>query len=355
MKRVLKLKSLLEDKSLDAALIYKPENRTYISGFTGSTGYVLIIKNKNYLLTDFRYIEQSKNECIGYEIVKLDSNTEGKDLYSFIDKLNLSKIGFESESMTYNEFNKLNEKLPNIKFVPIDSEIKQLKKIKDSNEIKYIKKAASIADEAFSHICTYIKAGITEKDVALELEYYMKKKGASKLSFDTIVASGKRSALPHGVYSDKVIENGDFVTLDFGCVYNGYCSDMTRTLVIGTASEKQKEIYNIVYEAQKMALKEIKPNIECSKIDKIARDHISNNGYGDFFGHGLGHGVGMEVHEAPSLSPKSKDVLEAHMIITDEPGIYIPDFGGVRIEDLVLVTNDGYEILSKSSKELIEL
>jgi Xaa-Pro aminopeptidase len=192
-------------------------------------------------------------------------------------------------------------------------------------------------------------------DVALELEYFMKKKGATGLSFDSIVASGKRSSLPHGVASDKIIEDGDFLTLDFGCVYNGYCSDMTRTIVVGKASERQKEIYNIVLNAQMRALENIKPGMTGFELDKIARDVIIDAGYGEYFGHGLGHGVGLEVHEMPNVNPNAQNTLLPGMIITDEPGIYIPDFGGVRIEDLIVITINGYEVLSSSTKKLIEL
>ncbi|PAB60953.1 M24 family metallopeptidase [Anaeromicrobium sediminis] len=353
--RINNLKNLFNESNLEAALIYKPENRRYFSGFTGTSGYVLITKDKNYFLTDFRYVEQAKNQCRAYDILKFDNNSKGNSLYDIIEKLNVRKIGFESEFITLKEYETLKNKISNTDFIPIDDEIKDLRKIKDSIEVEYIRKAASIADEAFAHICSFIKPGITERDIAIELEFFMKKRGATELSFDSIVASGKRSALPHGVYTDKIIENGDFITLDFGCVYEGYCSDMTRTIVVGKANEKQKEIYNIVLEAQKRALENIRPNVECSKIDKIARDYISEKGYGEYFGHGLGHGVGMEVHESPRLSPVSSDILKPNMVVTDEPGIYVPQFGGVRIEDLVVVTNEGHEVLSKSPKELIEL
>jgi len=183
----------------------------------------------------------------------------------------------------------------------------------------------------------------------------MKKRGASKLSFESIVASGKRSSLPHGVASNKIIEDGDMITLDFGCIYNGYCSDMTRTLVLGKANNKQKEIYNVVLEAQKTSLAAIKPGITGEELDTIARNIISEKGYGQYFGHGLGHGVGLEVHELPHVNVRGKVPMEPGMMITIEPGIYIPDFGGVRIEDLVLVTEDGYKVLSNSTKDLIEL
>lgn len=194
-----------------------------------------------------------------------------------------------------------------------------------------------------------------EKEVALELEMFMKKQGASAISFDIIVASGLRSALPHGRASDKVIENGDFVTMDFGCVFNGYCSDMTRTVVMGKASDKHKKVYETVLRAQEAALEAIKPGISGKEADKVARDIITGEGFGEYFGHGLGHGVGLEVHEAPRLAPIGEKILEKNMVVTDEPGIYIPEFGGVRIEDLIVVTDNGCERLSTSPKKLIEI
>jgi Xaa-Pro aminopeptidase len=227
--------------------------------------------------------------------------------------------------------------------------------VKTEKELEKMAKAADIADQAFHHIIGYIRPGVTERAVALELEIYMKKLGASALSFETIAASGVRSSMPHGIATDKIIEDGDFLTLDFGCVYDGYCSDMTRTVVVGKATQKQKKIYGVVLEAQIAALNAIREGINGIDVDKIARDVISSRGYGEYFGHGLGHGVGLEVHEEPRLSPTGTKKLLENMVVTDEPGIYIPGFGGVRIEDLIVVKKDGCEVLSKSPKQLIEL
>ncbi|MBF8982648.1 aminopeptidase P family protein [Lutibacter sp. B2] len=351
-RRISKFKEILKEKKLDGGIIYKPENRRYMSGFTGSSGYVLITADKTFFITDFRYIEQSKSECKEYEIIE---HNDKHTIYSILNDLNLNSLGFEEDFVTYNQYKEFKEKLNKTKLIPLDGAISSLRIIKYEDEVASIEKAASIADDAFKHICGYIKPGITEKEVAIELEFYMKRKGASATSFDTIVASGVRSSLPHGIASDKVIQNGDFITMDFGCIYNGYCSDMTRTVVLGKASDKQKEIYNIVLEAQTKALEAIKPERDCVEIDKVARDIIKSKGFGEYFGHGLGHGVGLEVHENPRLSPTSKDLLKPGMVVTDEPGIYIPDFGGVRIEDLVLVTQTNHKVLSKSPKELIEL
>lgn len=351
-RRLCKLREILKEKKLDAAIIFKPENRRYISGFTGTSGYALITIDKAFFLTDFRYIDQAKEQCKEYDIVK---HTNERSIFSIINELNLNNLGFEEDFITYHQYMEFSKELDPIELIPLDGVISSLRKIKDEEEIKYIRQAAHIADEAFLHICNYMRPGIAEKHVALELETFMKKEGASGTSFDTIVASGIRSSLPHGVASDKLLEKGDFVTLDFGCIYNGYCSDMTRTIVLGKANERQKEIYHIVLKAQQKALVAIKPGITGIEADKVARDFITSCGYGEYFGHGLGHGVGLEIHENPRLAPIGDEVLKEGMIVTDEPGIYIPDFGGVRIEDLLMITESGNKVLSKSPKNLIEI
>lgn len=350
--RLSKLRKMMGEKNLDGVILYKPENRRYISGFTGTSGYAVLTMDKAFFITDFRYIQQAHRECAAYEIIEHNNR---RSVYSILNDLNIKTLGFEEDFVTYGQYQEFLEKLTKTKLLPLDGTMNALRKIKDADEIANIEKAAIITDEAFGYICEYIKPGVTEKEIALELELYMKRKGASALSFEIIVASGIRSSLPHGRASHKVIEKGDFITMDFGCVLNGYCSDMTRTIVVGKAKERQKEIYRIVLEAQIKALEAIKPGMAGIDVDKIARDVITAKGYGEHFGHGLGHGVGLEVHEDPRLSPTSKDILEAGMVVTDEPGIYIPDFGGVRIEDLVVVTETGNQVLSKSPKELIEL
>lgn len=350
--KVERFRKSLNENNLDSAIVFKPENRRYLSGFTGTSGYVVITEEKNFFITDFRYVNQASKQCEGFEILK---HTNDRTLYDILNELGLKNLGFEDTFVTVSQYNDFNDKLMGISLKPLRDTLDKLRMIKDQDEIEEIKKAAQIADEAFEYICEVIKPGITEWEVALEIENFMKKKGATGTSFESIVASGIRSSMPHGVASHKVIENGDFVTLDFGCIYNGYCSDMTRTVVVGKASEKQKEIYNVVLEAQETALEAIKPGITGYEADKVARGIIEAKGFGEYFGHGLGHGVGLEVHESPRLSPLGKDILKANMVVTDEPGIYLPDFGGVRIEDLIVVTENGCERLSKSPKHLIEL
>lgn len=354
VRRIERARNIIDSLNADGIIVYSPYNRRYLSGFTGSTGYVIISKDKMGFVTDFRYVNQAGLECKGFEIIE-NKNPVEDYLADVIRKYNIKKLAYEDFYMTVNFYNKLKNKLYDVELVPLLEAEGNIRIIKDSEELEYIEKAASIADKAFEHLLGYIKPGITEKDIGLELEFFMKKNGASKLSFDSIVASGWRSSLPHGMATDKIINSGDLLTLDYGCVYNGYCSDMTRTIVVGKADEKQREIYNVVLKAQTEALLHIKAGVLGKDIDKVARDIIKDAGYGDYFGHGLGHGVGLAVHEEPRLSQFGETLLEVNMVVTDEPGIYIPDFGGVRIEDLVVVGHDGPIVLSKSPKELIEL
>lgn len=353
-KRLDLFKEQFDSLGIDGALVYSDSNRNYLSGFTGNESFAVITKKKAFFITDSRFTEQAQNQVKGF-VVQQYANS----IYDFIKNLvcenNIKKFGIEEDYMNVLDYDSYKEKLPEVEFVKLNHAIEKLRTVKDEIEIDKISKAAAIADKAFSHMLTYIKPGMKESEVGLELEFYMRKLGATCLSFPSIIASGTRSSLPHGQASDKVLENGDFFTLDFGCVYDGYCSDMTRTVVIGKATEKQKEIYSIVLKANEEAMKGIKAGNVCSSIDKIARDVIKKNGYGDRFGHGLGHGVGMQIHEMPRLSPKDDSKLKAGMVVTDEPGIYIPGFGGVRIEDLVVVTEDGHKVLSNSPKYLIEL
>jgi len=353
-----RLEKLLDSSNklgMDGVLVSSSYNRRYLSGFTGSSGYLLILKEKYYLLTDFRYIEQATSQCPDYEVVDYYKKGLKKTLLELLRQHGLKKIGFENEQMTVKEFSDLQEALSTIKWINLNNTIERIRMIKDENEIELIAKAAKIGDEAFKYILTVVKPGMTEIEVANELEFFMKRQGASKLSFDTIVASGKRSSLPHAVPTEKKLENGDFVTLDFGCIYKGYCSDMTRTFVIGKASEKQKEIYNIVLKAQLNTCEKVKAGIKGKVGDAYARDIIDAAGYRTNFGHGLGHSLGLEVHEQPRFSLLSEDVIEEGMVMSIEPGIYIPDFGGVRIEDLVLITKNGIRNFCTSPKELIEV
>lgn len=352
--RLNNFRELMDEKGIECALIYSDVNRNYLTGFTGDESYIVITANQAIFVTDSRYTEQAQNQVAGFEVRKY----EGKIidyLTDLIKSLKCRNLGFEDDLMTYDMYAALKGGLPGIEFVEMQGLVEKLRIVKDDSEIGKIQKAAEIADKTFSHMLSFIKSGMTEKEVGLELEFYMRRLGASGLSFTSIVASGKRSSLPHGTATDKVLQYGDFLTLDFGCVYEGYCSDMTRTVVIGKADAKQKEIYEIVLSANEAVLKEARPGISGIELDMVARDFISRKGYGECFGHGLGHGVGMQIHELPYVSKKGILTLRKNMVITDEPGIYIPQFGGVRIEDLVLVTEEGCSALSHSEKKLLEI
>ena len=346
-----RLKKLVAVIPANATLIFSPENLYYFSGFTGGEGMLYIDKSRLMLFTDSRYTVQAQEQSPDFEII----DTAKLSVSQFLKDNGDKAYGFEDDFITFSNYAVLKRITPKSVFAPVSSHIDKLRMIKDEYEISLIKKAAQIADSAFSYILDKIAPGKTEREISLDLEYFMLRQGADGLAFDTISASGVRSCMPHGVATDKVIESGDFLTLDFGCKYRGYCSDMTRTVVVGKATEKQKEIYEIVLEAQKCALETIRAGELAKAVDEAARGVINAAGYGINFGHGLGHSLGLQVHESPSCSPKSADILTENMLMTVEPGIYIDGYGGVRIEDLVRITAEGYENFTTSEKELIEL
>lgn len=348
-RRVDRLCERLHDN--EAVFITGRPNIFYYSGFTSEDAYLLISHDTCLIITDSRYMIQAHEQAKGFEVLDIKDGFE-----KVFSRTNAKYIGYEENIMSVREYKHIRSRLrQNQDFIEMQNLIDEPRKIKDEKEIKKIAEAESIGDEAFSHILNEIKPGKTEKEIALELEFFMKRQGAEALSFDTIAASGKRSAMPHGVATDKKIEEGDFLTLDFGCVFEGYCSDMTRTIVIGKASERQKEIYNTVLNAQTSAIDVIHEGIQCSEVDNIARSIINEAGYGDKFGHGLGHSVGIEIHESPSFAPKCNEKVRNGNVITVEPGIYIDGFGGVRIEDLIAVHDGTVTNLTHSPKELIEL
>ncbi len=346
------LRKVMEEKGLDAIVVLSPYNRRYLSGFTGTSGSLLITQDTKQLITDFRYIQQANSQAEDFEIINQNGPMINK-INELIQHGNYKNVGVEADLITYNEYQALNT--DEVQLSSIEGVIETIRMIKDDFEIKQIQKAADIVDETYEHILKWVKPGMTENEVNNEMEMFMRSKGATCSSFDTIVASGHRGALPHGVASNKVIEEGDMITLDFGALYEGYVSDITRTFAIGEPKEEMKKIYNIVLESQLAALEQIKPGMTGKEADSIARDIISSYGYGEQFGHSLGHGIGLEVHEGPALSQKSDIVLEENMCVTLEPGIYVEGLGGVRIEDDVLVTKNGLQRFTKSTKDLIIL
>ena len=354
--RVARLKDLLLTRDVDGVMITKAENRRYITGFTGSSGIVVISGERQILVTDFRYIEQAKTQAMDFEIFDGTQDMIGK-VREAVEELRINKLGFEAMGMTYFDYLEYNKQLANVtNLVPMTQGIiEELRLVKDEEEIALIQKAADLADAAFQHILGFIKPGLTELDVALELEYFMKKHGSEKNAFDFIVASGPRSSLPHGVATNRVIQSGEFVKMDYGAVYQGYASDITRTVVVGEPTAEMIKIYEIVKKAQQSVLDQIKEGMTTADADGIARNMIAEAGYGSNFGHGLGHGLGLEVHEAPRVSFRDTTVLKENMVVTVEPGIYIPQWGGVRIEDDVVITKDGCKVLTSSPKEMIKL
>jgi len=353
MEKLAKLRANFKDYGIDGLLITNSYNRRYMTNFTGTAGVVLISEKNAAFITDFRYVEQANEQVSNYDIVKQTGQLID-DVAKQAATMGITKLGFEQDDLSYSTF-KAYEKEVDAELIPVSGAIEKLRLIKNDSELKILKEAAEIADAAYMHILGYIRPGISELDVSNELEFFMRKQGAASSSFDIIVASGVRSALPHGVATDKIIEKGEFVTLDFGAYYKGYCSDITRTLAVGEPSDELKSIYEIVLEAQLRGLAGIKPGITGREADALTRDYISEKGYGDNFGHSTGHGLGMEVHEQPGLSMRSDTILAPGMVVTVEPGIYVAGLGGVRIEDDTVITKDGNEKLTTSTKELIIL
>lgn len=347
------LRKSLQEQEIDGLLITSPYNRRYVSNFTGSSGALLITDEDALLITDFRYIDQATTQASSFTIIQHEKQLL-LEVTKQINQLNIKKLGFEAEHMSYDEYEQLKNDV-NAMLHPTRGLIEKLRQIKSEKEIETIRVAAKIADEAFEHVLQYIKPGVSELDIATELEYIIRKKGATSSSFDTIVASGVRSSLPHGVASEKKIAEGELVTLDFGALYKGYCSDITRTVAVGNIRDELRKIYDIVLEAQKRGVLGIKPGITAQEADALTRNYITEKGYGQYFGHSTGHGIGLEVHEGPALSPRSDEVLEENMIVTVEPGIYLPNVGGCRIEDDIVLTTNGNERLTFSTKEFIQL
>ncbi|MGE7093126.1 M24 family metallopeptidase [Lysinibacillus sp. NPDC048646] len=353
MLKLQKLRKALQEQNIEGILITNEYNRRYMTGFTGTAGVAIVSQNDAVFITDFRYTEQATAQIKDYRIVKHEA-TILEEIATQVKAMGIKLLGFEKDAVSYGTY-ELYKNVIQADLVPVSGLIEKIRLIKTEQEINIIKVACEIADHAFTHIIDFIKPGKTELEVSNELEFFMRKQGATQSSFDTIVASGLRSALPHGVATDKVIEKGDFVTLDYGALYNGYISDITRTVAVGEPSAKLVDMYNAVLASQLLALEKVGPGLTGIQADAIARDYLTEKGYGEAFGHSLGHGIGLEVHEGPGLSMRSDTVLEPGMAVTIEPGVYLPGIGGLRIEDDILITETGNELLTHSSKELIIL
>ncbi len=345
------LREKMDRAGMDAFYVSAMNNVFYLSGFFGTAGILFVTKEQTYLVTDFRYITQAKLQAPGCKIIDNVSGEE-KIFSQLIKEHDIKSVGFERDYVTYSRFIKLEKLFKGCRLLAAANMVEESRAVKSPDEMETIRKACEIADIAFENIQPKIRSGMTELQVAAMLEYEMKMKGATEPSFETIVASGKRSAMPHGTASTKVIEKGDFVVLDFGCKFNGYCSDITRTVVVGEPSDKQRNIYEKVLKVQLGSLENVKSEAKCSEIDLKSREMFKEWGIDEYFGHSLGHGVGLDIHENPRLSSRSPDILKENMIVTVEPGIYIPDEFGVRIEDTVAVEKNGARRLTTSTKEL---
>lgn len=344
-----KLRALLAKEACDSMFIRGDSSIRYFTGFTGGESLLYVDAKRAVIITDSRYTLQVAQQAPQCECLE-----HHHGFYQAAVQIAQPKHpALDGDYFSYTEMQKLSEAFPGVSWKNLN--LVGLRQVKTQEEMQSLRKAVAISDEAFLQLLPHIKAGRRENELAAELEYNMRKLGSTKPSFETIVASGVRSAMPHGIASEKVVAKGDFVTFDFGATYNGYCSDITRTVVIGKAAPWQKEIYEIVLEANLLGEKTIKPGVTGASVDKAVRDFITEKGYGPNFGHGLGHGVGLDIHEKPVLNRSNDEPLPVGAVVTDEPGIYLAGKGGVRIEDTVLVTASGCEKLTAVSKELLEI
>lgn len=349
-----KIENIMEKLNLDAIILTDYYNKRYFTGFTGSSGTALVTKTKKVFMSDSRYTSQATEQVKSYGFTFIENNT--RDLNPLVEiakELDIKTLGIDNLSLSFSEYENIKTNFEFAKLVKVSNELLNCRKIKTAEEIKNIEMAIKISEEALADTIPHIKEGISEIEIAAILEYNQRKRGASGTSFDTIVASGKRSALPHGVASNKLIEKEEFITIDYGCYYNGYVSDITRTLYFGNNIEsRKKEIYETVKNANILGCSLLKPGIEASEVDRLVRESMKDDA--KYFGHSLGHSYGLEVHESPLLSQRAKGViLEEGMTLTIEPGIYIENYCGVRIEDDLIVTKDGARRLTKSDRELI--
>jgi Xaa-Pro aminopeptidase len=351
-------KEILQNLAVEALFLTGAAAMRYLAGFTGE-GYVYLSKRQAVVVTDSRYTIAAGKECPEFSVTEWKSGGYYTPLQKALKEDRVSVLGIEDEVMTLSRNKKMMDALEKdglkVETKAVSAGLKKYRAVKTEDEIRKIEIAESISDRAFEKLIPVLKKGMTEKQVAAWLEFFMKEEGADGFSFETIAASGIHSAMPHARPTDKVLEEGDFLTMDFGCSYEGYCSDMTRTVVIGKADEKKRKIYNLVLTAQQAALDGIRPGMTGKEIDALARAVIEKEGYGKNFGHSLGHSLGLEIHESPCFSPTEETVISPGMVITVEPGVYIEQVGGVRIEDVVVITDKGCRNLTRSPKELIEI
>lgn len=358
MTEIQKLQAEMSERGIIAALINSDVNRRFFTRMKSSAGTLLVFRDAAYLIIDFRYIEKARSVVRDCEVILQQGGGElYRQIQQLCDKHGADTVSVEADRMTLAQADKLSEELDCTLDMSdaLSNAVADIRVIKTPEQIEKMIAAQRIAEQGLAHMYEFIRPGVTEKEIQLELDFYMLSHGAEALSFDTIALSGVNTSMPHGVPSDKKVERGEFVLMDFGAVVDGYHSDMTRTVCVGEPSEKMREVYNIVFEAQKRALSFVKAGITGGELDAAARDYIEQNGFGDAFGHSLGHGVGAEIHEEPYASPSSSTVLKDGMIVTVEPGIYIPGEFGVRIEDFVVVRENGCLNMTEADRSLLIL
>ncbi len=349
--RLQHLREQLKKHSLEAILITHPANRFYLSGFDGSNGVLLIGQDEALLFTDFRYLEQAEKQAPHFTLSPWKAKLS-EAVATHIAAAGWSALAFEEEQVTYALYRELREGLT-VDLLPQKGLVEELRAVKSEAEVEILRRGAAVMDEAFDYLCGLLKPGLTEQEAALELEFFLRRRGSTETLFNYIVASGERGSLPHGIASSKPMERGELVTVDFTGTFDAYATDMTRTVALGEPGPRAREVYEAVRLAQQKAREQIRPGMTGIEADALAREPIKEAGFGEYFGHGLGHGLGLEVHEAPTLSPRSETALLPGMVVTIEPGIYIPGWGGVRIEDMMLITTGGAEPLTRCARELV--
>jgi Xaa-Pro aminopeptidase len=347
--RLTKVRNTLTEHSLDAFLVSQPENRRYLSGFTGTAGWLLITAEQAILATDFRYYERAAQEAPAFELAKIGASFV-KLLPELLAGVGVRRLGFESQHVTVDELYTWSQATEGVEWLPLKNTVETIRAVKDGDEIEKLRRSVALTDAAFAHLVGMLRPGMTERQAAWEIEAFMRGHGASRSAFDLIIAAGPNGALPHALASDRAIQPGEPIVIDIGCVLDGYCSDMTRTLCLGDPDLKYLAVWDLVLRAHEAAKNAIHAGTSGVAADAAARNLIAEAGYGEFFGHGLGHGVGLAVHEGPRASRLSEDTLEAGMSLTVEPGVYLPGEFGVRIEDLVIVREKGVETLTSTPK-----
>jgi len=350
--RLSKLCQRLESHKMAALLVAAPENVRYLSGFTGGDAMLLVTGKDALLLTDSRFTEQVRLEAPDWSHLLVEK-TMVETIAAAVQSLRLDELGFEASALTYEQFMMVREQLPAVNLRPVSGWLEELRLVKDEAEIALMKEAGIITGAAFKSLLPEIVSGRSEESLAALLEFNMRRHGGGRPAFETIVGSGERGALPHGTASSRLLKRGDLVVMDFGATYQGYASDMTRTVCIGVCEGWQRQLYELVLEAQQRSLSAVRAGAATAEVDAVARDYLKQAGYGEYFTHGLGHGVGLQIHEQPRLSPKDHHILQEGMVVTVEPGLYLAGRGGVRIEDTVLVTAQGCEILTPVAKDLL--